>query len=75
MASFDNPYDVERNMTNHPPANPETIEVYEALRKQFKGLARSIDLACPASREKSLAFTNLEQTLMWTVASIARDGH
>ncbi len=27
---------------------------------------------CPSSRELSLALTNLEQTLMWAVASIAR---
>ena len=68
-------YDVERNMTNHPPKDEETIQTYEDLRGGFKLLARHLDMVCPDSREKSLAITNLEQALMWAVASIARDGH
>lgn len=68
-------YDSERNMTNHPPKDEETVQTYEALRQDFKNLAAFIDEYCPDSREKSLAFTNLEQALMWAVASIARDGH
>jgi len=75
MGTFDNPYDAERNMTNHPPASEVVVERYEQLREDFKELAQYIDQICPASREKSLAFTYLEQALMWAVASIARDGH
>jgi hypothetical protein len=75
MAGFDNAYDVERNMTNHPPASEVIVERYEYIRAEFKELATLIDQTCPASREKLLAFTNLEQALMWSVASIARDGH
>lgn len=66
-------YDYERNMTNHPPRNDKIIETYELIRHEFKELAQDLDDMCPDSREKSLAFTNLEQALMWTIASIARD--
>lgn len=69
------PYDYERNLTNHPPKDAIDIGTYEAIREQAKRFAALIDTACPDSREKSLAFTNLEQALMWAVASIARDGH
>jgi len=69
------PYDFERNMTNHPPKDDVTVENYEWLRGEFKALATVIDSVCPDSREKSLAFTNLEQALMWAIGSIARDGH
>jgi len=75
MGTFDNPYDCERNMTNHPPKDDSVIRTYESLRAEFKELAQYIDQICPASREKSLAFTYLEQALMWAIASIARDGH
>jgi len=75
MAGFNNPYPVERNMTNHPPADDNVVVTYEQIRAEFKELATLVDQTCPASREKSLAFTYLEQALMWAVASIARDGH
>lgn len=66
-------YDVEKNMTNHPPMNEGVVRLFEALREDTKTLAKTIDQLCPDSREKSLAFTNLEQSLMWAVASIARN--
>ncbi len=46
---------------------------YEELRKKAKELAEMIDRYCIDSREKSLAFTNLEQSVMWANASIARN--
>lgn len=66
-------YDVEKNLTNHAPASDLIVGKYEELRSNFKFVARSIDSLCPDSREKSLAFTNLEQSLMWAIASIARN--
>lgn len=32
-----------------------------------------VEANCPNSREKSLAVTNAEQSIMWARASIARD--
>lgn len=67
-------YDAERNLTNHTPTDEQIVDI-ENLRVRVKYLAEHIDDKCPDSREKSLALTNLEQTVMWAVASIARDGH
>lgn len=44
---------------------------YVALRTTAKDLASMIETHCPDSREKSLAFTNLQQAIMWANASIA----
>lgn len=59
------------NMTNHRPTDDE-IAVIEGLRGEFIELGELVESACPSSRERSLAVTNLEQALMWAVASIAR---
>ncbi len=44
---------------------------YEGLRITARLLAEQINSACPESREKSLAITSLQQTIMWANASIA----
>lgn len=44
---------------------------YEQLRTEAKELAKLIHSYCPESREKSLAITNLQQSIMWANASIA----
>lgn len=64
---------LEHNLTNHPPANDTVIERFESLREDAKFLGASIIVLCPNSREKALALTNLEQTVMWAVAAIARN--
>lgn len=48
-------------------------ERYTALRAKAKELAILIEGTTPASREQSLAFTNLEQAVMWANAAIARN--
>ncbi len=63
---FDNVYKY------HQPKNDQS-ERYELLREKAKEFASLIDELCPDSREKSLAFTNLEQASMWANASIARN--
>ena len=47
---------------------------YEAIRAKAKELAELIEKECPESRERSIAFTNLETSVMWANASIARNG-
>ncbi len=59
--------------TYHPP-RPGQPDVYEALRAKARELAELIDDLAPPSRERSLAFTNLEQTIMWANAAVARHG-
>lgn len=46
-------------------------ERYVALREKARELAILICESCPVSREKSLALTNLQQTVMFANAAIA----
>lgn len=71
-AKADTPEAIEHNLTNHPPVNDEVVAQFEAIRKAAKQLGVAIVTICPETRERSLAITNLEQTVMWAVASIAR---
>lgn len=64
--------DIENTFTYHPP-KADQPERYEAIRSKAKELAELIELSCPTSREKSLAFTKLEESVMWANASIARN--
>jgi hypothetical protein len=62
--------DAERSFTYHPPKGDQPMR-YVELRTQAKKLAMSIIEWCPESREKSLALTKLEETIMWANKSIA----
>lgn len=62
---------IENNFKYHPPKDGQQ-EKYVALREKGKELALLIQELCPESREASLAMTNLEQSIMWANASIAR---
>ena len=44
---------------------------YQALQLEARRFAVLIDDLCPDSREKSLAITKLEESLMWADKSIA----
>lgn len=66
-------HELERRFAYHPP-KPGQPEMYKCIRAQALEFARLIDSACPDSREKSLAITHLEETVMWANASIARNG-
>lgn len=63
---------IENNFKYHAPKEGQPAK-YEAIREKAKELAYLIDQSCPKSREKSLAITNLEQSVMWANASIARN--
>jgi hypothetical protein len=63
---------IENNFRYHAPKEGK-LEKYQAIREKAKELAYLIDELCPNSREKSMAFTNLEQSVMWANASIARN--
>ncbi|MBE6034450.1 Acb2/Tad1 domain-containing protein [Aminipila sp.] len=55
-------------------SNKEQIEKYQAIRDKAKELAALIENECPDGREKSLAFTKIEEASLWANASIARNG-
>lgn len=63
---------IENNFKYHKPQEGQP-EKYERLREEAKELAYSIDTLCPNSREKSLAMTKLEESIMWANAAIARN--
>jgi hypothetical protein len=44
---------------------------YEILRNKAREFAETVENLCPDSREKSLAITNIQQSIMWANASIA----
>ena len=63
---------VARNFTYHPPTDDQDA-LYKAIRAKARELAELVDERCPDSREKSLAMTKLEESVMWANASIARN--
>jgi len=58
-----------RSLTNITPG-PDGIQRIEEIRTWSKGLGTLIIQNCPYSRERSLALTHLEETVMWAVKSI-----
>lgn len=64
---------LDHNLTNHAPKDETVIHAFENIRYYAKTLGYAIADYCPESRERSLALTNLEQTVMWAIASIARN--
>lgn len=63
---------IENAFTYHPPKGDQA-ERYTELRAAAKALALLIVEKTPASREQSLALTNLEQAVFWSRAAIARN--
>lgn len=64
--------DIKRNFTYHSPKGDQP-QRYTNLRDSGKEFAMLINRLCPSSRERSLAFTKLEECIMWANASIARN--
>lgn len=64
------PKEIDNIFSYHKPFGSQQFR-YEHLRELARVLARDISSMCPDSREKSLALTSLQQTIMWANASIA----
>ena len=63
--------ELETRFTYHTPKEGQPKK-YVTLRDEAHTLAKTILSLCPESREKSLAFTRLEEAIFWANASIAR---
>lgn len=63
---------IEKNFTYHPPKEGQP-QKYTEIREKAKESAYLIDELCPNSREKSVSLTNLEQSVFWANAAIARN--
>lgn len=61
---------IENIFTYHSPKDNQP-QRYETLRELARQLGHTINELCPESREKSLALTNLQQSVMFANASIA----
>ena len=64
--------EIENNFKYHAPT-PKQVGIYGSIRNAGKDLAELINAICPDSREKSLAITKIEESIMWANAAIARD--
>ena len=65
---------LERNLTNHTPDGRQ-IAAIEQIRRVAKDFGKDIIVFCPPGRERSLALTALEDTVMRAVQSIVTEGH
>lgn len=55
----------------HPPKDDGVKEVHEDIREVCVAVALALNEYLPESREKSLALTAAQETMMWANASIA----
>lgn len=62
--------DVQHVFSYHKPFGDQPAR-YEAIRTVARDLATIIQMSTPASREQSVALTNLQQAVMWANAAIA----
>ena len=58
----------------HPPRDADTVTAHERVREWTGQLAAGLNAVLPDGREKSLAITSLEETMMWANAAISRNG-
>jgi len=63
--------DLTNRFTYHPPTGDQP-EKYVKIRDAALAFALLINELAPDSREKSLAITNLEESVMWANAAISR---
>ena len=61
---------IQNTFTYHRPFGNQP-QRYKDIQEYAKDLAILIQIACPESREKSLALTSIQQAVMWANASIA----
>ena len=62
--------DHDKALSYHP-LTPGRGEIHERLREAAKAYCSTLDEVLPPSREGSLAFTALQESLMWANAAVA----
>ena len=67
-----NAQDIEHRFTHHPPKDDTVIAKHEHVRRAMRTAAQAVLEDVPVGREQSLAFTALEEAMMWSNAGIAR---
>lgn len=64
--------DIGNRFSFHPADTTEKQEAHERIRSYCRELAETLNAELPEGREKSLAITHLEETMMWSNAAVAR---
>lgn len=65
-------FDIDNIFTYHPPFGDQA-ERYVQIREAARYFATLIENLAPPSRERSVAFTELQSVVMWANASIANN--
>jgi hypothetical protein len=60
---------IAKTFAHHAPTDHALNKIRE-LRHGFSNMKTLIELACPASHERSVALTELETSAMWAIKSI-----
>lgn len=63
--------EIETRFTYHSPTADQPA-IYVRIRELGRHFAEILCEVCPESRELSLALTNLEQSIFWANAAVAR---
>ena len=63
--------ELDSRFTYHPPTHKKQA-VYVEIRAKAKALAEYLMQNVPDGREKALALTKLEESVMWANAGVAR---
>lgn len=63
------PRDVLKTYAHHRPSDAG-LEKITALRALFSDLHRVVEQVAPASRERSVALTHLEDAAMWAIKAV-----
>lgn len=64
--------DIDNRFTYHVLKATQKVK-YEEIRELARNYGHRLNELCPDSREKSLAFTALEDAVFWANAAIARN--
>lgn len=66
--------ELDRRFDYHPPSSPEVAERHEKIRAICRGAAEEIiEVTGAPSPEQSLAIRDLETSMFWANAAIARE--
>lgn len=60
---------IDKTFAFHKPSE-ESLKRITTLRESFSALGRMIADTCPASRERSVALTELETAAMWAIKAV-----